>query len=80
MIDVNRARTEPIPIAIPDLGGPDGASAQLGHDMAGVISADLARSGLFRLIAAGCLHPVQRLGRRRAELPELEADRAPRRW
>jgi TolB protein len=50
VIDVNRARTEPIPIAIPDLGGPDGASAQLGHDMAAVISADLARSGLFRLI------------------------------
>ena len=50
VIDVNRARTEPIPIAIPDLGGPDGASAQLGHDIAGVISADLARSGLFRLI------------------------------
>ncbi len=24
VIDVNRARTEPIPIAIPDLGGPDG--------------------------------------------------------
>src|SRR5271165_3951575 len=51
VIDVNRARTEPIPIAIPDLGGPDGASAQLGHDIAGVISADLARSGLFRLIS-----------------------------
>jgi len=50
VIDVNRARTEPIPIAIPDLGGPDGPSAQLGHDIAGVISADLARSGLFRLI------------------------------
>jgi TolB protein len=51
VIDVNRARTEPIPIAVPDLGGPDGASAQLGHDIGGVISADLARSGLFRLIA-----------------------------
>ncbi len=50
VIDVNRARTAPIPIAIPDLGGPDGASAQLGHDISGVISADLARSGLFRLI------------------------------
>jgi TolB protein len=50
VIDVNRARTEPIPIAIPDLGGPDGASAQLGHDISNVISADLARSGLFRLI------------------------------
>jgi TolB protein len=50
VIDVNRARTEPIPIAVPELGGADGASAQLGHDIAGVIGADLARSGLFRLI------------------------------
>ena len=50
VIDVNRARSEPIPIAVPDLGGPDGASAQLGHEIGSVISADLARSGLFRLI------------------------------
>ena len=50
VIDVNRARSEPIPIALPDLNGPDGSSAQLGRDIAGVISADLARSGLFRLI------------------------------
>jgi TolB protein len=50
VIDVDHARSEPIPIAIPDLGGPDGASAQLGHDISSVISADLARSGLFRLI------------------------------
>jgi TolB protein len=51
VITVDHARSAPIPIAIPDLGGPDGASAQLGHEMAAVISADLARSGLFRLIA-----------------------------
>ena len=44
-IDVNHARSAPIPIAIPDLGG-----GQLGQQMAGVISADLARSGLFQLI------------------------------
>ncbi len=50
VIDVNRARAEPIPIAVPDLSGSDGASVQLGHDIAGVISNDLARSGLFRLI------------------------------
>ena len=50
VIDVDRARSEPIPIAVPDLGGPDGPSAQLGHEIAGVIGADLARSGLFRLI------------------------------
>jgi TolB protein len=50
VIDVSRARTEPIPIAVPELRGGDGASTQLGRDMAGVISNDLARSGLFRLI------------------------------
>jgi TolB protein len=50
VIDVDRARAAPIPIAVPDLGGPDGPSAALGHDIAGVIGADLARSGLFRLI------------------------------
>jgi TolB protein len=45
VIDVDRARADPIPIAIPDLGG-----SQLGKQIAGVISADLQRSGLFRLI------------------------------
>ncbi len=43
-ITVDRARTEPIPIAIPVLAG-DG---QLGRDIAGVITNNLARSGLFR--------------------------------
>ncbi len=51
VIDVNRARTDPIPIAISPLGGGDGASAQLGQEISGVISNDLARSGLFRPIA-----------------------------
>jgi TolB protein len=50
VIDVSRARAEPIPIAIPELGGADGNANQLGRDIAGVISADLGRSGLFRLI------------------------------
>ena len=50
VIDVNRARTAPIPIAVPDLSGSEGAAAKLGHDIAGVISADLSGSGLFRLI------------------------------
>ena len=49
VIDVNRARADPIPIAIPALGGSD----QLGQDMANVITNDLARSGLFRPIAPG---------------------------
>ncbi len=45
VIDVNRARTDPIPIALPNFGG-----SALGAEMTGVISADLARCGLFRPI------------------------------
>jgi len=44
-ITVERARTEPIPIAITGFGTPGGAI-----DIGGVISADLARCGLFRPI------------------------------
>ena len=51
VIDVNRARTDPIPIAIPSLAGADGASAQLGQDIAGVITNDLGNSGLFKPIS-----------------------------
>ena len=51
VIDVNRARTDPIPIAIPAFGGGDGASSQIGQDIAGVVSNDLAHSGLFRPIS-----------------------------
>src|ERR1700761_8852981 len=51
VIDVNRARADPIPIAIPAFTGSDGASAQLGQDIANVVTNDLAHSGLFRPIA-----------------------------
>ncbi len=52
VIDVNRARTDPIPIAIPDMGAGGGDdAARLGHGIAEVVSNDLARSGLFRPIA-----------------------------
>ncbi len=49
-ITVDRARAEPIPIAIPNLVGAGGETAQLGRDIAGVITNNLARSGLFRAI------------------------------
>lgn len=49
-ITVDRARTAPIPIAIPDLVAGSGDAAQLGRDIAGVITNNLARSGLFRAI------------------------------
>lgn len=50
VIDVDRARAAPIPIALPDLAGADDASAQLGRNITGVIRNDLANSGLFRVI------------------------------
>ncbi len=51
VIDVNRARTEPIPIAIPALvGGDGGDAARLGQDIANVITNNLGRCGLFRPI------------------------------
>ena len=49
VIDVNRARTDPIPIAVPALGG-DGEAGRLGHNIATVITNNLGRSGLFRPI------------------------------
>ncbi len=48
VIDVNRARADPIPIAVPDFGGDP-----LGARIAEVINADLARCGLFRPIPSG---------------------------
>jgi TolB protein len=50
VIDVDRARAAPIPMALPDLVGSDPASAQLGRDIMGVIRNDLGNSGLFRPI------------------------------
>lgn len=45
-IDITRGRVEPLPIAIPDFSG-QGDSARVGADIAGVVRADLERSGLF---------------------------------
>jgi TolB protein len=42
-VNVNRGDVQPLPIAIPAFGG-----GQVGADIAGVISANLNRSGLFR--------------------------------
>ncbi|MDE2515721.1 MAG: Tol-Pal system protein TolB [Rhodospirillales bacterium] len=50
VIDVNRARAAPIPIAIPDFVGGDADAAQLGRNIASVITADLGNCGLFRPI------------------------------
>ena len=49
-VDITSGKIEPLPIALPDFFG-NGAQAQtLGRDIAAVVSANLERSGLFRLI------------------------------
>ena len=47
VITVDRARTDPIPIGIPTMGG------ELGAQITGVITNDLQRSGLFRPVTGG---------------------------
>jgi TolB protein len=47
-IDITRGHMKPLPIAIPEFVGGGAAEAQLGKDIARVISADLERSGLFK--------------------------------
>lgn len=47
-IDITRGNVDPIPIAIPAFGSDDAKGAKFGADLAGVLQADLERSGLFR--------------------------------
>ena len=49
-IVVDRARTDPIPIAVPVFAGADGDAGRLGRDIAGVITNNRVRCGLFRAI------------------------------
>lgn len=49
-IDITKGHAEPLPIAITGLSGAAGEPAQIGEDIAQVVSADLSRSGLFRPI------------------------------
>ena len=47
VIDITRARTDPIPIAVPDFAGA-GDAGRIGRDIARVIQNNLRSSGLFR--------------------------------
>ncbi len=47
-VDINKGNIAPLPIAIPAFGGPAGRDAEIGGEIAKVISADLDRSGYFR--------------------------------
>ncbi|MFM7302875.1 MAG: Tol-Pal system protein TolB, partial [Alphaproteobacteria bacterium] len=63
-IDIQRARTNPIPIAIPDFAGA-GDGQRFGRDVARVVQDNLRNSGLFR--------PVQRQAF--IQTPEVAAER-----
>ena len=47
-IDITRANIEPLPVAVTDFHSDDAAQQQIGRDIAGVIAANLERTGLFR--------------------------------
>jgi TolB protein len=47
-IDITSGKIEPMPIAIPSFPGVAANESQAGRDIAGVVSADLEHSGLFR--------------------------------
>lgn len=48
IVDITRARTEPIPIAIPNMAGTGSEGTRLGQQIAQVITNNLRSSGLFR--------------------------------
>jgi TolB protein len=68
VIDITRARTDPIPIAIPAMAGASPDAQRLGRDIAAVIQTNLRNSGLFR--------PVER----QAFIQSPEAAAATPRW
>ena len=50
-IEINRGVIEPMPVAITDFVAESGRVGSLANDIAAVIAADLAGSGLFRPIS-----------------------------
>ncbi|HTT84416.1 MAG TPA: Tol-Pal system beta propeller repeat protein TolB, partial [Rhizomicrobium sp.] len=47
-VDVNQGNIQPLPIAIPDFAAAQPGDAAMGQNIAGVVRADLDRSGIFR--------------------------------
>ena len=50
VIDINKPNVQPMPIAVTSFAGASAQDSQIGKDIAGVVSADLERSGLFKPI------------------------------
>ncbi|MCH8002371.1 MAG: Tol-Pal system protein TolB, partial [Proteobacteria bacterium] len=53
VIDITRGFVEPLPVAVTDFFGESPDETKVGADIAGVIAANLERSGLFRPIDKG---------------------------
>ncbi len=49
-VDITQGNVEPLPIAVPDFVAKDNNARRLAIDIAGVVAADLERSGLFKPI------------------------------
>ncbi len=49
-VDITKGNLDPTPIAIPEFITTDARVAQIGKDLAGVVRADLERSGLFKAL------------------------------
>ena len=47
-VDITRGNVDPLPMAVPDFHGTEDKSRRVGRDMAGVISDNLERTGLFK--------------------------------
>lgn len=50
-VDINDGNLNPMPVAVTDFNGSNAPAAQVGRDIAGVIRANLDRSGLFRPVS-----------------------------
>ena len=68
-IDITRGNVEPLPIAVTDFVGKSSTAARAGREIAGVIAANLERSGLFKPIdpkafiqSSGSLNALPRFG------------------
>ena len=59
-VDITRGSVEPLPIAVTDFLGNDAHTRELGSQIAGVIRADLERSGLFKPIDSKAFIDVER--------------------
>lgn len=74
-IDITRGNVEPLPIAVTDLYSTHPSGVQIGKDVAGVVAADLERSGLFRPLPGSVFlqEPEEMAGQRRPRFADWRA-------